>query len=350
MTKHVVIIGAGPGGLSAAACLGERDVAYTLVDRGGEVAAGLRKVDPAMSLFSPPSMSRLPGMQLDATGRYPKFGELVAAIDRYRVERAIGPVTRAHVTAIERTDGGFVVRGRGDAGDVALEGTHVISATGIIANPRLPEDFDSRATKLRWMHSLECRREHVEASRRLLVVGAGASAADVLANWLAVRKPDDHAWIAVRSQLRAMRSSFLGIDAHYIWWLPEHLPGRPFGPWLLKGNDAMWGTAVAKRIKRGEIEEVKLARYLETAVELADGRTLEPDLVVFATGFDTVTSHLGDLVERDAAGIPILKKCESRRTPGLYLLGCRYGRTLGSTFLRGIARDAAYVARKIAAS
>ena len=352
MTTHVVIVGAGPAGLSAAACLGARGVAYTLVDRGGEVAAALREVDPTMPLFSPVALSRLPGMQLDAAGPYPKFGELVAAMDRYRTEKEVAPVVAAEITAIERLPGApgaprFVVRGRGPTGDVALEATHVISATGIITHKRLPEDFDPATTKLAWQHSLETRRAHVAASRRLLVVGAAASAADILSNWLAVRQPDDHAWIGVRSKVHTMRSRILGLDAHYIWWLPEHLPGRPFGPWLLKG-DAMWGTAIARRISRGEIEQVRIVRYLEAAVELEGGRLIEPDLVVFATGFHTVTSHLGDLVDRDAAGVPILRKCESRRTPGLYLLGARYGRTLGSTFLRGMGRDAVYVAKRIA--
>jgi len=36
------------------------------------------------------------------------------------------------------------------------------------------------------------------------------------------------------------------------------------------------------------------------------------------------------------------------RTTVLYLLGLRFGRTFASPFLRGIARDAEYVARRIA--
>ena len=39
---------------------------------------------------------------------------------------------------------------------------------------------------------------------------------------------------------------------------------------------------------------------------------------------------------------------ESTRARGLYLLGYRFGRTFASPYLRGIARDAAYVAGQIA--
>jgi hypothetical protein len=69
---------------------------------------------------------------------------------------------------------------------------------------------------------------------------------------------------------------------------------------------------------------------------------------VFATGFRHDTRHLGDLIERDAAEWPIVRRNESVRTPGVFVLGARYARNLASPFLRGIANDAEYVAARIA--
>src|SRR3989442_1422805 len=83
------------------------------------------------------------------------------------------------------------------------------------ARPRPPPDFDPAATTLRWMHSLDVRAEHVASSRRLLVVGGGASAADVLEGWLRVRRPDDRAQLALRSPLRTLPHFLLGLDFHY---------------------------------------------------------------------------------------------------------------------------------------
>lgn len=342
---RVVIIGTGPAGLAAAACLKRRGVACTLLERGPQAAAALRKVDPDMALFSPARLSRLPGMERVSATRYPTFRELAAALDRYREQHALDIVPDCEVSAVERAASGFVVRGsRG-----AYEGSHVISASGLIASPRLPAELDVATSKLRWMHSLDVRRDHIAGARRLLVVGAGASAADVLATWLAVRRPDDRAWIAVRSKLRTMRRSLLGIDVHYLVWLPEHLPGRPFGPWLSPVDPVLDGE-MTRAIRRGAIPQVSVARYLPASVELASGEAIEPDLVVLATGFHYDTRHLGELVERDPAGWPILRRCESRRTPGLYVLGARFARTIASPYLRGIARDAAFVARRIARS
>lgn len=344
MTR-VVIIGTGPAGLAAAACLSRRGVACTLLERGPVAAAALRKVDPEMALFSPARLSRLPGMELVSATPYPTFRELIAALDRYREQHALDIVPGCEVRAVERIANGFVVR---DASGGEHEGSHVISATGLIASPRLPRELDVASSKLRWMHSLDVRRDHIASARRLLVVGAGASAAEVLRIWLTVRQPDDRAWIAVRSKLRTMPRSLLGIDVHYLVWLPEHLPGRPFGPWLSPIDPILEGE-VTRAIRRAEIPQVSVARYLPASVELTGGEVIEPDLVVLATGFDYDTRHLGELVERDPAGWPILRRCESRRTPGLYVLGARYARTLASPYLRGIASDAAFVARRIAA-
>ena len=108
---HVVIIGAGPAGLASAACLARRGIAYTLLERGSAPAAGLRRVDPAMRLFSPARLSRLPGMETAWLGAtYPSFGQFVAALDRYREALSLAVTTDTQVTAIERDADGFAVR------------------------------------------------------------------------------------------------------------------------------------------------------------------------------------------------------------------------------------------------
>ena len=144
------------------------------------------------------------------------------------------------------------------------------------------------------------------------------------------------------------------MDVHYLSWLPEHLPARPLGPWVAP-KDGMFGFAVPRAIRAGAIERVpSVARYDEGVVKLnpaepgGQSQSLEPDLLVFATGFTHPTGHLGDLVDRDGEGWPRARRCESTRAPRLYLLGTRFVRTLASPYIRGIARDAAFVARRIA--
>ena len=120
----------------------------------------------------------------------------------------------------------------------------------------------------------------------------------MLEHWLAVRQPGDRAWIAARSPIKAMPQSVLGIDFHYWLWPLEHLPGRGFAP----RRDPMWGYQVPRAIKQRLIERVAIASYDATAVRCGDGSVIEPDLVVFATGFAHDTRHLGALVERIRQG------------------------------------------------
>jgi putative flavoprotein involved in K+ transport len=348
--KHVVIIGAGPAGLAAAACLARRRIGYTLLERGGAAAAGLRRADPAMRLFSPARLSRLPGMDTASLGAtYPSFGQFVTALDRYRDTFSLALTTDTHVTSVARDGDGFAVHCTTGGRAQVVRGTHVINATGIVSAPRLPDDLPRELNgPMRVMHSLDVRAEHVAAARRLLVVGGGASAADVLANWLRVHQPGDRAWISLRSPLKAVPSHLLGIDLHYVTWLPEHLPARPLGPKLVS-RDTMFGLQIPRAIRAGVIQRVgAVARYQPAGVSIAGGDTLEPDLLVLATGFTPVTAHLGPLVDVDAGGWPVVQRCRAPRDRRLLFVGARFGRTFASPYIRGIARDAAYVARRIA--
>ena len=106
---------------------------------------------------------------------------------------------------------------------------------------------------------------------------------------------------------------------------------------------------MVQAIRNGLIKRLPyVRRYQDRIVELANRQHIEPDLIVFATGFTYSLEHLEGLLDLDPEGRPIIRNCESTRTRGLFLMGYRYGRTFASPYLRGIARDAEYVAEEIA--
>ncbi|HEX2078747.1 MAG TPA: NAD(P)-binding domain-containing protein [Longimicrobium sp.] len=349
--RHVAILGAGPAGLAAAACLRALGVGHTLVERGPEVAAALRLVDPEMALLSPTALSRLPGMRAAAgEPAYLTFRELVARLERYREEQGIEVQTGTEAVRVRREGAGFVVELR-DAGGAAreLRASHVVNATGIIGAPALPADFAPAAAELAWKHSLHVRDADLRTAHRLLLVGGGASAAEVLERWLEVRPPDSRAWISLRSRLMAVPHRVLGVDVHWLSWLPEQLPAWRLGPRAAALPEPMLGNAARRALRTGAASLAgPVERYAGALVHTARGGPLRPDLVVFATGFRYETRHLDGLLDRSADGRPRLRACESTRAPGLYLLGYRFGRTFASPYLRGIARDAVRVARRIA--
>ena len=106
---------------------------------------------------------------------------------------------------------------------------------------------------------------------------------------------------------------------------------------------------MVQAIRGGLIQRMPyVRRYQNGTVEFANRQHEQPDLIVFATGFSYAVEHLEGLVDRHSDGRPIVRNCESPRTTGLFLIGFRYGRTFASPYLRGIARDAEYVAEHIA--
>jgi putative flavoprotein involved in K+ transport len=347
----VVVIGAGPAGLAAAQCLQKRNVPVVILEAGPKLASALRRVDPEMRLLSPTPLSVLPGMmrRVDEPNYLP-FNDLVKELELYGKQHGIEVVSGARVVSVEQRGEGFtVIYQTSDDSKHLVAATHVINATGIISHPELPESFRPDESTFRWLHSLDTRAGDLARSHNLLVVGGGASAAEVLERWLEVGEPGDQAWLSVRSKLRAFPHWIFGIDIHYLVWLPEQLPTCLLGWRAGRLHEPMTGLTVSRAIRKGTITRVPaVARYESDGVILTDGRRLQPDLVVFATGFRYETHHLKALLEFDPEGRPLVRNCESTHAAGLFLLGYRFGRTFASPYLRGIGRDAEYVAGRIA--
>jgi len=70
---------------------------------------------------------------------------------------------------------------------------------------------------------------------------------------------------------------------------------------------------------------------------------------VLATGYRYETGLLpADVARASGDGQPLADDCESRSWRNLFIVGMPCVRGLNSPFLRGIASDAAWVARQIA--
>jgi thioredoxin reductase len=297
----VAVIGAGPVGLAAAAHLAERGIPFTVLEAGDGPAAAVRQWGH-IRVFSPwrfnidaaaarllgeagwvrPDDDKLPtGAQLAADYLQP-FADLPAVKSQIRYDARVVAVTRLGLDRV-RTAGRdttpFVIRlATGDD----LLARAVIDASGTWDTPNvlgasgIPAHGETDAAPL-LEHALPdvlgADRDRF-AGKRVLVVGAGYSAANTLLLLadLADQAPSTHVTWAIRATSPARTYGGETADA---------LPAR-----------GALGTVLREHVEAGTIQLAtgfavqRITPLPEGAVQVSDGtRTITADRVVSATGF-----------------------------------------------------------------
>ncbi len=297
----VVVIGAGPVALAAAAHLHEQGLPFVVLEAGDTVAASVRQWGH-VALFSPwrynidaaarrllqaagwaapddealPTGAQLveeylqPLAKLPAIAPHLRFGARVVAISRVGVDR---------VRTAGRADLPFVVR-LNDGTE--LTASAIVDASGTWRSPNplgvngLPAHGESDAADL-IEHALPDvlgADRDAHAGRHTIVVGSGHSAANTLLDLarLAETAPGTRITWAVRGG--SVQRAFGGEDA-------DELPARGA---LGSGLRALVDTGKVALVQGFGVHTV---RRTGAGIELvaADGRTLAADRVVAATGF-----------------------------------------------------------------
>lgn len=300
----VVVIGAGPVGLAAAAHLAERGIGFLVLEAGDEAGAAIRRWGH-VRVFSPwrydtdaaarrlleaagwnaPDPDVLPTghelvddylrplAQLPQIAPYLRFGRRVTAISRLGMDR---------VRSRGREDAPFLIRTLTADGPARLHARAVIDASGTYRTPNvlgasgLPASGEQEAAA--WIEPalpdvLGADRARF-AGKRTLVVGAGHSAANTLISLvrLAEQVPGTSVSWAVRG--RSAARSYGGGEA-------DELPAR-----------GALGSRVRELVESGRVSlltgfgiEALDAAGGRVCVTAGDGRAVSVDRIVSATGF-----------------------------------------------------------------
>jgi cation diffusion facilitator CzcD-associated flavoprotein CzcO len=330
MTEAVLVIGAGPAGLAAAAELHRRGVPVKIIERSDAVGSAWRGRYDRLRLNTCRWNSRLSGDDFPrGTPRFPGREQFVSYLESY-VKRHDLPVHFGiQVDRVDRC--GDQWRLATSAGD--LTAGHVIFATGHQHTPRLPDWPGLRDFRGPFLHSSEYRDAGQFRGADVLVAGAGSSALDIaydLAQGGAARVR-----VSVRTRPHMLLRSTGPIPTDLLALLLFRMPawlGDQVGKVARRstiGNLGPWGLAaptegllthmrrvnrtptivdreMIEAIKAGRIEIVAdVASVADEAVRLTDGTALSPDAIIAATGFTTglepLVGHLGVLDDR---GLP----------------------------------------------
>lgn len=371
MGEHqVVVIGAGPSGVAAALSLRDRGLRPVLVDRADHVGSSWKARYDRLKLNTGRRTSHMPNRPYPkGTGMFPTRDEVVEHLDRHAHEDGIQLMLGTTVNRLDRHAEGWAL----STSSGELTARQVVVATGYEHSPRIPEwpgmaDFPGEIS-----HSSKYRNPSPYVGKRVLVVGAGSSAMEIVhdvatggavAAWLAVRTAPH---IMIRALPGGFPSDYIAtplFDAPL--WLADTV--SRVGQRIDVGNLAAYGLptpaegvfARGKRLGRApvivdrEVVRAIRARVFEVVptverfdgdhVHLIDGRRLQPDAVICATGYtrglDAMVGHLGVLDDR---GLP--RSCGvTPAAPGLRFVGFMSRPGLISY----VAKQSQHVARHIA--
>src|SRR3954463_15648017 len=135
--SRAVVVGAGPGGLAAAAMLRRAGVDALVLERSDAVAASWRSHYDRLHLHTVRWLSHLPGYRLSRRhGRWVHRDGVVRYLERYVRHHALDVRLGVEVGRIDRADG---AGWRVETSDGPLEAERVVVATGYNHTPSLQE-------------------------------------------------------------------------------------------------------------------------------------------------------------------------------------------------------------------
>jgi pyridine nucleotide-disulfide oxidoreductase len=307
----VVVIGAGPVGLAAAAHLAERGLPFTVVEAGDNPGAAVRQWGH-VRLFSPwrytidPAAGRLlaeagwvqPDPQVLPTGAqlaedylqpladlpplkpHVRYGARVVAVTRHGLDR-IRSAGRDSTPLLVRLADGTDLLAR-----AVLDASGTWTTRNLLGGSGIPAHGEQAAAGFiePAMPDVLGADQHRFAGRRTLVVGAGHSAATTLLSLaeLASQQPGTSVVWAIRADSPA-RTYGGGAD--------DALPAR-----------GALGSRLREHVQAGTIESVtgflvhRITPTPDGSIEVSDGaRTMTADRVVSATGFRPEHGFLSEL-------------------------------------------------------
>jgi putative flavoprotein involved in K+ transport len=341
----VVVVGAGQSGLAAARALHDLDVPTVVLETGDRPAGSWPGYYESLRLFSPTGFSSMPGMAFPGNlDRYPGRDEVADYLERYAATLPVEIQTNTRVMSVREDDHGFVVV---TADGRQLEASGIVAASGSFSNPYRPVFPGQGGFTGRLLHVADYRSPAPYEGMRVVVVGAGDSAAQV-ANELARVAG---VTIAARHPLRFIPQRIGGHDVHY--WLSETGFDSLPATWLGKisgGSLITDSVGLRQSLTEGLLDVRPMFTALDRHEVVWDENEREQvDAIILASGYRPSLDYLRELGALDPFGAPLHAAGVSTTHLGLVYVGLEYQRSFASNTLRGVSADAAAVAAPLAA-
>lgn len=336
---RMAVIGAGQSGLAAAHALRELNVPTVILEARSRAAGSWPCYYDSLLAFSPAGFSSMPGMPFPGDlGRYPARDEIANYLESYAAALEVEIQTDTRVVTVRQEDREFVVV---TADGQQLRAAGIVAASGSFSRPYRPSFPGEKSFTAELSHVAAYRNPSPYAGKRVVVVGAGDSAAQVANELAAVA----NVTLATRHALRFIPQRIGGEDVHY--WLREtgfdSLPGE----WLSKITGAAAITdsvGFQESLVDGLLDVRPMFIALDSDHVVWNEDEREPvDAVLLATGYRPSLDYLRELGALGREDVPLHVGGISTTHVGLVYLGLEFQRTYASNTLRGVGADAAAV-------
>jgi putative flavoprotein involved in K+ transport len=341
----------------------------TVLERSAIAAAWRGRYD-RLHLHTVRWLSALPGYRIPrAFGKWPARDRVVDYLEGYAQRHGLEVRTGVEVQALERRGDGW----RLATSSGAFDARRVIVATGHSNVPFLPSwpgAFEGEV-----VHSAEYRNAAPFRGKRIVVVGAGNSGAEIAVDL--VEGGAAEVLISVRTPPAIVRRDTFGFPSQVLGLATQHLPAgvvdwiartlrrlsfpdlapyglpapaHPYRDFQRRHLLPILDVGIVDAVRSGRVKVVPPIASLDGAdVVLEDERRIRTDVVLAATGFRTGLELLvGGLGVLDDRGEPLVHgPDEHPNAPGLHFVGYRI--VLGGG-LRTAGLDAKRLARAVARS
>ncbi|CAL9047758.1 probable indole-3-pyruvate monooxygenase YUCCA3 [Musa acuminata AAA Group] len=376
-----LIVGAGPSGLAVGACLKELGVPFVILERSNSIASLWRnRTYDRLKLHLPKQFCQLPKLPFpDDFPEYPTRNQFIGYLESYAAHFELSPRFNETVQSAKYDDtcGMWRVRTTASGPETANRSAEVeyicqwlAVSTGENAEPVIPEMEGLRKFGGQVIHASDYRSGETYQGKQVLVVGCGNSGMEVC---LDLCHHKSFPVMVVRDSVHVLpreifRKSTFELAVFLMKWFPVKVVDkillalsrmilgnteryglkRPsLGPLELKhmqGKTPVLDIGALRKIKSGDIKVVPGVKgFLHGSVELVDGRVIDVDSVILATGYcSNVPSWLQDTDLFNKDGFPKQPFPSGwKGKSGLYAVGfTRRG-------LSGASHDAVQVAEDI---
>ncbi|MGP3535041.1 NAD(P)-binding domain-containing protein [Microbacterium sp. RD1] len=328
-TVDVVVIGAGQAGLSAAYHLRRRG--FTPPSEGGartfivldanEAAGGAWQHRWASLLMATVNgIHELPGFPVPAADPSSRARDVLPPyFAEYERRFALGVQRPVAVRAVRPVDDDprGALRVETDRGTWITR--FVVNATGTWTRPFWPRYPGQERFSGRQLHTADYVSAEEFRGQRVIVVGAGISAVQLLEEishvaktfWMTRREPE---WIESEFDLPARVAAIAGVEERVRQGLPPgsviSVTGMHWTPWARRAQE------------RGVLDRLPMfTRLEEHGARMPDGSLLEAEAILWATGFRPALDHLAPLKLRTPAGGFRVADSRSLDDPRVFFIG-----------------------------